>query len=92
MDDLRPCPFCGVVPRISMLDTLYAVKYRISCDSLECSARDVVTGWHESRKIVMDDWNHRPLEDELRRQLAEWEKFTGFLYAHGMLEESHGNP
>ena len=64
MSELKPCPFCGKEPHI------YASYGLISCRNKECIA-DATNG--EATLGFIEHWNTRPIEDDLRKRIAELE-------------------
>jgi len=60
MNTLKPCPFCGRTPNPDWTDESY-----IECTNRKCS----LYGYGMST----GDWNTRPIEDDLRKRIAELE-------------------
>ena len=44
MLNLRPCPFCGIAPKVEHNQYPYSYTVIIFCDNNECSAGPIVTG------------------------------------------------
>ena len=58
MNALKPCPFCGEMPEVEPNGDCY-------CDNYICPmAPD---------SYMPGDWNTRPIEDDLRKRIAELE-------------------
>lgn len=55
MDELKPCPFCGQMPR-GILGGYFA------CKNIKCEIFNV--------SVPVDGWATRPVEDKLQSQLA----------------------
>lgn len=64
--ELKPCPFCGqapiVVTKEYKLSQTIMAENDITCDNDSCIM------W--PRFYTLDDWNTRPIEDQLRAALA----------------------
>lgn len=59
MSKLKPCPFCGEMPEVEPNGDCY-------CDNYICPmAPD---------SYMPGDWNTRPIEDDLRKRIAELEE------------------
>jgi len=56
MTELKPCPFCGNKP-LNHQDGMY------ECRNLSCPIY--------GKEIYATIWNHRPIEDDLKKQLEE---------------------
>jgi len=65
-DELKPCPFCGITPKL-MHDGITGAWYRGECTQY-CEGHATVM-WGD-RDAVIASWNTRPIEDELR---ARWD-------------------
>jgi hypothetical protein len=57
--EVKPCPFCGSPP---LVDQGFGLA---TCSRVGCAARGVV---------LLDDWNTRLVEDELRVKLEGYRK------------------
>ena len=62
MSELKPCPFCGRQP--------YESGGYVSCHTELCLAN---ADYHEPAIGPITDWNTRPIEDALRKRIAELE-------------------
>lgn len=58
-EKLKPCPFCGNNP----LSARHTIFKALVCVSSGCIIEGI--------RFRVDDWNSRPIEDALRRQLSE---------------------
>ena len=57
--ELKPCPFCGSEATYMYMED--GIKY-VQCNNREC----------DSMEWLRDEvWNTRPLEDELRKKIAD---------------------
>ena len=63
MSELKACPFCKCTEIVAGKDYTRG-NYRVDC--LGCSA--FITA--PSLELAIHDWNTRPIEDELRAELA----------------------
>ena len=64
-EELRPCPFCGTLPQANTW-TLHGIsETRYFCPNPECP--------HSVRTVTLEEWQTRPIEDELRKRIAELE-------------------
>lgn len=57
--DLRPCPFCG------------GEKLRWHINYLSVTCENCGAYWYDSRKLSLDGWNNRPIEDKLNERIDE---------------------
>ena len=78
MSEIRPCPFCGVVPTISGDPDSeeyvrgYCLGF-VGCFNEQCPMpQDVVI--EPTQKEATAKWNTRPLEDALTARIAELEE------------------
>ena len=63
-EELRPCPFCGAMPM--------GEDDRYMCSTLGCVMQEDT--------ISAKDWNTRPIEDDLRKRIAELERDFDMLF------------
>jgi len=64
-EELRPCPFCGTLPQANTW-TLHGIsETRYFCPNPECPL--------SVRTVTLEEWQTRPIEDELRKRIAELE-------------------
>ena len=61
-EELRPCPFCGEMPKVNDWTVKGITDKRCFCDNEKCPV-------YLSKTIAIDDWNTRPIEDELRAEI-----------------------
>ncbi len=66
MSDLKPCPFCGGMPKVNDWTLKGITDKRCFCDNEKCPV-------YLSKTIAIDDWNIRPIEDALNARIAELE-------------------
>ena len=70
MSELKPCPFCGT----SVVGIEHDGLYRwVECGNMDCNAAGKVFTFLidvDADHIVANNWNTRPIEDELRAELA----------------------
>ena len=67
MSELKPCPFCGEIPKVNDWTLKGITDKRCFCDNEKCPV-------YLSKTIAIDDWNTRPIEDALQSRIAELEK------------------
>ena len=70
---MKPCPFCGERVNLGV-----AEEFRDDCYTVKCYMCGACGGTSNSKFKAIENWNHRPLEDELVAALK------------GLLE--HGTP
>jgi hypothetical protein len=77
-NELKPCPFCGNQAEIKRSWVSRSKEYAIGCSNYECEANNCEQdeqGGFNSYFMKLEDaiasWNTRPIEDNLRAQLAE---------------------
>lgn len=84
--ELKPCPFCGKIP-VCKEDEMSEGFYVVDCKTPMCYA-------HESGNTVKEaikNWNTRPIEDDLRRQLEEAQNKLKQMQDYGCtIEEKDG--
>lgn len=66
MSELKPCPFCGGIPETGEVH-IGVPHYHIECS---CGIR---TARYPNYGALVEFWNTRPVEDALRRRIAELE-------------------
>ena len=66
-EELKPCPFCGGMPKVNDWTLKGITDKRCFCDNEKCPV-------YLSKTIAIDDWNARPIEDDLRKRIAELEE------------------
>ena len=91
-EELRPCPFCGETVSLDYSELPNKKHWYITCDCCGMMYQAVVC----QRKDTKTGWNTRPIEDELRKRIAELEaerlelrKTLGWAYD---LDEYKDNP
>jgi len=74
MSELKPCPFCGGMPKVNDWTLKGITDKRCFCDNEKCPV-------YLSKTIAIDDWNTRPIEDALNDRIAELEAENAALKA-----------
>lgn len=72
MDDLKACPFCGTMPVINDRN-----RVRPMC---QCPVSDI-------SGIRIEAWNNRPIEDQLRAEIARLEELARWIPIEERLPE-----
>ena len=65
-EELKPCPFCGGMPKVNDWTLKGITDKRCFCDNEKCPV-------YLSKTIAIDNWNTRPIEDALNARIAELE-------------------
>ena len=73
-EELKPCPFCGGMPKVNDWTLKGITDKRCFCDNEKCPV-------YLSKTIAIDDWNTRPIEDALNARIAELEAESDQLTA-----------
>ena len=76
MSELKPCPFCGS-PAYSYHDNCIDFA-GVKCDLGGCVCADIL--------ITENNWNTRPIEDDLRKRIAELEAESERFTVHSDIE------
>ena len=71
MSNLKPCPFCGS-------ETSEDGNGGVFCDNAECF---ILALWLDQTGCA-NDWNTRPIEDQLRTRIAELEALCAMQQEH----------
>ena len=58
MTTIKPCPFCGIEPKIQSQQICGEQPVRIACDSDSCGCNPG-TSWVLTIKEAIADWNQR---------------------------------
>jgi hypothetical protein len=66
-EELKPCPFCGGMPKVNDWTLKGITDKRCFCDNEKCPV-------YLSKTIAIDNWNTRPIEDALNARIAELEE------------------
>ncbi len=72
-EELRPCPFCGgqaLTKTFFDYDDLEYMPLDIIEPEVTCENERCINGWW----LSPNDWNTRPIEDNLRKRIAELEE------------------
>ena len=67
MSKLKPCPFCGKDEAYLMTDKWG--NYYVECEY--CGAQ---INPYDDKEIIVEGWQSRPIEDDLRKRIAELEE------------------
>ena len=70
---LKPCPFCGGKAEIKTDEHPHKPNnsfYCVQCFG-DCGDGDL---WFNTKEEAVKHWNHRPIEDKLAEQIAEYER------------------
>jgi hypothetical protein len=78
--ELKPCPFCGGMPKVNDWTLKGITDKRCFCDNEKCPV-------YLSKTIAIDDWNTRPIEDALNARIAELEAHIAALEEAAEIEE-----
>ena len=78
-EELRPCPFCGEMPKVNDWSLHGITEQRCFCDNDKCPV-------YLSKTIAICDWNTRPIEDALTARIAELEAEIERFTAHSDIE------
>ena len=71
---LKPCPFCG--GNAEIIDDAMGTISRCRCCGAE-NGNGVYGA--EGHKLAVRDWNIRPIEDELQKDLLRFKKYSAAL-------------
>ena len=80
MSEMKPCPFCGGMPKVNDWTLKGITDKRCFCDNEKCPV-------YLSKTIAIDDWNTRPIEDALNARIAELEAHIAALEEAAEIEE-----
>ena len=72
--ELKPCPFCG--GNAEIIDDAMGTISRCRCCGAE-NGNGVYGA--EGHKLAVKDWNTRPIEDELRKELRYYRNYCAAL-------------
>lgn len=84
-DELKPCSFCGEAELVcyqgnKAIGTPNALYwYKIVCMKCFCQTGERSERLTDVRKLLAEDWNTRPIEDELRARVKELEEHNTML-------------
>ena len=56
--DIKPCPFCGEIPKITKVGKLYYLR----CCNINCTANPMSTPFYDKQEAI-EAWNTRTPED-----------------------------
>ena len=66
MSELKLCSYCKSVPQANTWTLHGITETRYFCPNPDCP--------HSVRTVTLEQWNTRPIEDELRARIAELEE------------------
>ena len=66
MSELKLCSYCKSVPQANTWTLHGITETRYFCPNPDCP--------HSVRTVTLEQWNTRPIEDELQARIAELEK------------------
>jgi Lar family restriction alleviation protein len=69
MSNLKPCPFCGTEPNHITSELGDNPCFYYECENPKCGAAE--KGWHDTEQEAINAWNTRPIEDALRKEIAQ---------------------
>ena len=75
-EELKPCPFCGGMPKVNDWTLKGITDKRCFCDNEKWPV-------YLSKTIAIDGWNTRPIEDALNARIAELEELIEKLVDEG---------
>ena len=78
-EELKPCPFCGGMPKVNDWTLKGITDKRCFCDNEKCPV-------YLSKTIAIDGWNTRPIEDALNARIAELEAESERFTVHSDIE------
>ena len=55
MEELKPCPFCGAIPKVNHLDYPFIEIWFVKCEN--CSAE--INNPRSTEQEALKDWNRR---------------------------------
>jgi Lar family restriction alleviation protein len=64
MAELKPCPFCGEIPKIEIFTDMFErKKYGIECHGSDCEINPM-TAWYADENDAIEAWNRRAEDDK----------------------------
>ena len=90
-EELRPCPFCGgqaLTKTFFDYDDLEYMPLDIIEPEVTCENERCINGWW----LSPNDWNTRPIEDDLRKRIAELEAESERFTVHSDIEWDDKSP
>lgn len=61
--DLKPCPFCGVLPAVDHWFNTKKMMYQVRCMNDKCRIKPW-TDYHCARSVVVREWNRRANDEK----------------------------
>jgi Lar family restriction alleviation protein len=77
MSDLKPCPFCGGNEVKLYIDDglgVFSYYYEIVCRHCGLSNKSIYANRDRVENAAIKHWNTRPIEDALRKEIAQLKK------------------
>lgn len=62
MVKLKPCPFCGAIPKCTYIEK--SDKWFIMCESSKCRIQPM-TDFHKNKGVIVKEWNRRAKDGKL---------------------------
>ena len=83
MSELKLCSYCKSVPQANTW-TLHGIsETRYFCPNPDCP--------HSIRTVTLEEWQTRPIEDELQKRIAELERDCDMLFRSSANKQSRKN-
>ena len=78
MSDLKPCPFCGGDVQLYNIDDDglggFSYYYEVVCRHCGLSNKSIYANRDRVENATIKHWNTRPIEDALRKEIAQLKK------------------
>jgi hypothetical protein len=57
MEELKPCPFCGIAPKYTYSEAFDNHSY--GCNGVACDVNPAIQGMCDSKELAASKWNTR---------------------------------